>query len=107
MNLIDRDIALYQLKVRADMSGGIAKTTFERAIRIVSDVPVVAVDEEKTPVWKTGKPRKKGPYLCCMAAGDNLWLEVCNYAGKGEWADLNGNYASPEVTFWQELPAMP
>lgn len=107
MKLIDKDIALYQLGIRKEMSGGIAMTTFQRAIEIVDKIPVVAVDEEKTPVWKTGRPRKKGPYLCCMAVDDNIWIEVCNYAGKGQWIYLDGEYATADVTFWQELPDMP
>lgn len=111
MNLIDRDIALYQLKVRADMSGGIAKTTFERAIKIVNDVPVVDVEEKKeTPKWtpvKT-KPKKRGLYLCYMNVGQpEDWFEECQYIGKGEWCDLDGNGVTGEVRAWMELPEKP
>lgn len=108
MNLIDKDIALYQLGVRKEMSGGIAMTTFQRAIEIVDKVPVVEVEKKEEPAWKTGTPRKKGQYLVSIECPKGSWIEIGNYEGKGTWTNFTGEEDSTAyVTHWMKLPQKP
>lgn len=109
-NLIEKDTAIKALSEKARETGGLGRGYFEKATRIVESIPVVDVEtaEKEAPRWNTGRPKKKGLYLCYMIlTEDREWQEVCSYVGRGEWQDLDGFGNTNEVAYWMQLPEKP
>jgi len=107
MTLIDKGATINAINQRAEETGGIGKTYYERAAAIVATMPNV-VDEKKTAEWKTGNPRRKGRYLTHIICPEGEWLEIDKYEGKGKWMNpWSGDDASDYVEHWMELPDTP
>lgn len=110
MNLISKEETINVLAARAEETGGIGRSYYERAMQIVAAIPDTEVKQEAAAEWTPANknPKKKGPYLCFLKnSNGGSWQEVCEYRGKGQWASLDELDASIVVKFWRPLPENP
>lgn len=109
-----KEEAIHALAVRADQTGGIGKTYFERAIQTIAALPEQKAEAPKEEVltWNpvSKNPRRKGNYLVHIVCPAGEWMEVDRYEGRGLWLHETDDEPQPVteyVTHWVSLPNKP